>query len=377
MYRTPLIHTLGRLAAAIGILAALLLLLGGSRAAAAEERTAPYLTAAFANGPGAITLAWFHQGQGVYGFAIQLQEGEQWLDATQLDHTFVQHTLANLEPETWYTLRVCAVYGPAGDADRECSQPEVRVRTQAPEQTPSGGVNASMVPPSDIQLSAGADFVRVGWGQTGPYDRILVRLTDMFGNVDQRDVGNHPNGYLEFEGMLPGTEYHVILKGGNTGGPYGPWSADASIRTDLVKNGRSSFESVNVPGHFIRHRNSLGDLTPLSSDLDRADAAFIMRSGLSGVPGSVSFESVNFPGRYLRHQNYRLILSPAEATELFRQDASFSPRRPLSGTPGAVSFESVNLPGHFIRHQNFELWLANKDAGNTALFPGDVSFWQR
>lgn len=49
----------------------------------------------------------------------------------------------------------------------------------------------------------------------------------------------------------------------------------------------------------------------------------------------------------------------------------------LSGTPETVSFEAVNLSGHFIRHQNFELWLANKDAGNTSLFPQDVSYRQR
>jgi hypothetical protein len=33
-----------------------------------------------------------------------------------------------------------------------------------------------------------------------------------------------------------------------------------------------SFESVNYPNHFIRHRFFLGELTQVGSDLDRKDA---------------------------------------------------------------------------------------------------------
>lgn len=139
-------------------------------------------------------------------------------------------------------------------------------------------------------------------------------------------------------------------------------------------NVAASFESVNVGGHYIRHRFSLGEISRVSSDLDRADATWIVRPALSGTAGAVSFESVNYPDHFLRHENYRIKLSRRQDGDLFRKDASFHQRSALNGTPGAVGFESVNFPGHYIRHQNFELWLANKDAGNRALFPSDVSF---
>jgi hypothetical protein len=106
-----------------------------------------------------------------------------------------------------------------------------------------------------------------------------------------------------------------------------------------------SFESVNLPGHYIRHRNYLADLTTLGTDLDRTDATFILRPALSGAPGAVSFESTNFPGHFLRHESWRVKLNRNDNSDLFKKDASFHPRAPLSGAPGTVSFESVNYPG--------------------------------
>jgi hypothetical protein len=130
-----------------------------------------------------------------------------------------------------------------------------------------------------------------------------------------------------------------------------------------------SFESVNYPGRFIRHAFSLGELQPLSTPLDGADAAWVLVPGLAGG-NSVSFESVNYPGHYLRHQDYRLKLHGSDGSALFRQDASFIVRPGLAGS--GQSFESVNFPGHFIRHSNFNLWLAANDGSR--LFQEDASF---
>ena len=153
--------------------------------------------------------------------------------------------------------------------------------------------------------------------------------------------------------------------------------AGIAAADDVSLNMAVSFESVNQPGHYIRHRNFVGELTRVNRDLDRADATFILRPGLSGTPNAVSFEAVNHPGHFLHHEGYRIKLSRDDGSTLFRQNGSFIVRPGLSGTPGTVSFEAVNFPGHFIRHQNFELWLANKDAGNTTQFPQDVSFRER
>jgi hypothetical protein len=132
-----------------------------------------------------------------------------------------------------------------------------------------------------------------------------------------------------------------------------------------------SFESKNYPGRYIRHRAWLGEITPLWSDLDRHDATFIVRGGLTGAAGTVSFESANYPGHYLRHQGWRIKLAAPDGSQLFRQDATFTAReRPYD----EWRFESVNYPGHFIRHSAFQLWLNRSDG--SVLFDRD-STWHR
>jgi hypothetical protein len=133
----------------------------------------------------------------------------------------------------------------------------------------------------------------------------------------------------------------------------------------------SSFESLNYPQYYIRHRLSLGyiDKIVASDRLGRTDATFRVVSGLAGRCSS--FESVNYPGHFLRHQNYRLKLAPRAGDDLFKADATFCVKRGLFSS-GLLSFESLNLPGHYIRHSNFELWIARSD-GST-LFKQDATF---
>lgn len=116
-------------------------------------------------------------------------------------------------------------------------------------------------------------------------------------------------------------------------------------------------ESYNFPNRFIRHRNYLGELTPVESTLDRLDSSFRIVRGLAGT-GTISFESKNFPTYYLRHHHFRIKLHKLDSSPLFRQDASFKSRSglalglwnvPLDNTLN--SYESVNYPGFYIRHR--------------------------
>jgi hypothetical protein len=139
-----------------------------------------------------------------------------------------------------------------------------------------------------------------------------------------------------------------------------------------------SLLSSNYPDRAIRHRSYLGEITPISSNLDRQDSSFRVVRGLAGR--GISFESINFPGHYLRHQSYRIRLAPSENTPLYRNDATFTPRHGLSGVPGEVSYESVNYPGHYIRHCSFHLYIDNNSRGNQDcnatpnVFQADTSF---
>lgn len=134
-----------------------------------------------------------------------------------------------------------------------------------------------------------------------------------------------------------------------------------------------SLRSNNIANHFLRHRNSLAEISPIASDLDRKDATFRLVPGLAD--GSlISFESVNFPNHFLRHQNFELKLHIRGNDPLYRDDASF---RMISGLadPAGVSFESRNLPGHFLRHSNFRMFAAPSDGSE--LFRRDATFYLR
>jgi len=132
-----------------------------------------------------------------------------------------------------------------------------------------------------------------------------------------------------------------------------------------------SFQSVNYPDRFIRHRNFLGylDRVVATDKVARQDATFHIVPGLAGKCSS--FESINYPDHFLRHQDFRLKLAKREDTQLFKEDATFCL------VPGLLraqlrSFESVNFPGQYIRHFNFELWLNKPDGTET--FKKDATF---
>ncbi len=133
----------------------------------------------------------------------------------------------------------------------------------------------------------------------------------------------------------------------------------------------SSFRSWNHPDRYIRHRLFLGYIDPIvaSDKLGRRDATFRLVPGLAGK--CRSFESVNYPGHFLRHQNYRLKLAKQTDDQRFKEDSTFCVVPGLANSEGR-SFESVNFPKHYVRHSNFELWLVKSDGSE--LFKKDATF---
>jgi Alpha-L-arabinofuranosidase B (ABFB) domain len=153
-----------------------------------------------------------------------------------------------------------------------------------------------------------------------------------------------------------------------------------------------SFESVNIDNHFIRHQNSLGEITLIQPDsvVDREDATFSL-GNVPTIDRPVWFRPVNFPLHVLRHQDFRIKLhewnpplmpspplggrfSETPEQQLLREDATFIVRRGLADS-NAFSFESFNFPSHFIRHSDFHLFIAKND--NSDLFRKDATYRQR
>jgi GH43 family beta-xylosidase len=134
--------------------------------------------------------------------------------------------------------------------------------------------------------------------------------------------------------------------------------------------GAASLESVNYPGRYARHLNSLGQLEAVaaaSAAQVKLDATFTVVNGLAS-PSCYSFQTKG--GLFLRHRDYRLRVDANTGDATFRGDATFCA---VDGSvAGSVSLVSYNYPARRIRHRDFALWLdAYQD---TAAFRADSSF---
>ena len=89
-----------------------------------------------------------------------------------------------------------------------------------------------------------------------------------------------------------------------------------------------TFESLNSNGYYIAHQNSLGYIRKLDQSALVIEFLFKLVNGLDGQ--GISFESVNFPGRFIRHRtNNELWIDFKEDTELYRRDSTFKHKRYL------------------------------------------------
>lgn len=165
---------------------------------------------------------------------------------------------------------------------------------------------------------------------------------------------------------------------------------------DDLLNHWVKFQSFNYNTHYIRHKNFRAVIEPLETDLDHKDATFKVVEGLDPRTvkgsdatihgGAVSFESLNYPGHFLRHLNQKLELGkrPEDSTDLaqFARDATFIisdtiMSRQDSGYPnGCSSIVAINylvLPrDRWFRHRDFKVNVENPD--NSELFRKDATF---
>jgi hypothetical protein len=401
----------------------------------AEE--APVGVQSFPNAPGMVTVVWEHDGEDVFWFVVEQEDPFTFWVADIGKRAW---TITGLQPAHTYRYRICAVHLES----RSCSE-QTTVTTFPPPPDPPPVVppppEASPPLPAfvggfePVHLPGLMVRHRNGFGEVSTIGSDLDRADATFrihpigsGDLIRLEASNFPGQFLrhqDFRVKLHVDDGSDLFRQDSTfrvsrRGLYG-WTRLESVNFPghFVRHrnfelhvdpddgsplfaqdaawrrlppplrssptGAMSIQSDNVPGRFVRHRDSLGFITFVESDLDRHDASFVMRrallqpgEGALGMPRdvneiSVSLEAVNFPGHFLRHQDFRIKLHPDDGSLLFRQDASFmyNDGDCAEGNCG-FSLESVNLPGHFIRHSNFELFLAANDG--TDLFAHDASW---
>ena len=108
-------------------------------------------------------------------------------------------------------------------------------------------------------------------------------------------------------------------------------------------------QSFNYNTRYIRHQGFRARIDANVSPFE--DSQFRVVSGLADSSG-VSFESVNFPGRFLRHRNSEIWLDPNDGSAGFRAAATWYRRAGFANSSWS-SYESYNFPGQYMRHSGF------------------------
>jgi hypothetical protein len=105
---------------------------------------------------------------------------------------------------------------------------------------------------------------------------------------------------------------------------------DASfwVQPGLADPAGVTFQSVNFPHHYLRHQHRRLHLSHLgvfdTDDLLNHDATFMPRAGLTGGAGTVSYEALNMPGHFLRHRDFHLWVERNDGSDLVEADATFT-----------------------------------------------------
>jgi hypothetical protein len=113
-------------------------------------------------------------------------------------------------------------------------------------------------------------------------------------------------------------------------------------------------QSYNFQDRYVRHSNY--DVRIDANVSPAQDAQFRVVPGLANTTGYVSFESVNHPGHYLRHYAYDFVLAASDGSSTFAADATFKQVAGLADGSWS-SFQSYNFPDRYIRHYGYLLKL--------------------
>lgn len=113
--------------------------------------------------------------------------------------------------------------------------------------------------------------------------------------------------------------------------------------------------SYNLPENYLRHNNSNRVIIDSNfTTLPIEDSYFKLVPGINGNPNCVSFESINMPGYYMRHRDGEVWFDKYENSSLFKADASWIPRTGLANVSDQlmVSYEASNISNNYLRHQD-------------------------
>jgi hypothetical protein len=208
-------------ASLIGMLALICVFSGIGSVAAQDDEL---VVTPVSNAPGWITVYFQHLSpEGTLWYVVEREGG---VVSPPIGGPDGYWTDVNLQADTEYRYRACAI--------PETGQPSCS-EWKAERTMPAPGRPTGFEPPIITNLELTPDSIRVTWGRTGDYTKILARIDDDLGNHFQLDLQNRPNSSYTFVGLRSGALYRVILKGCafslNNG--CGPWSPDVFVTTPV------------------------------------------------------------------------------------------------------------------------------------------------
>ncbi|OAR00312.1 hypothetical protein LLEC1_01024 [Akanthomyces lecanii] len=129
---------------------------------------------------------------------------------------------------------------------------------------------------------------------------------------------------------------------------------------------------------YIAHDGATVDTEVVNSFSDgglKQRASWHVRTGL-GNSGCYSFESVDSPGHFIRHSNYQLMLDQSDNSKIFHEDATFCSQAGLNGQGNSI--RSWSYPTRYWRHYLSVGYIASNggphDFDSPNVFNDDVSF---
>ncbi|MDI6099534.1 AbfB domain-containing protein [Actinoplanes sp. NEAU-A12] len=138
----------------------------------------------------------------------------------------------------------------------------------------------------------------------------------------------------------------VITTGAKASATKSPSASPSPTPVTLVVGSTVALAVPALPDHLLRHYNFVARvdlITAASKPLDRLDAQFQVRAGRADS-SCVSLESVNYPGHFLRHRDSLLRLDRAGAPGSFDQDATFC----TVATAGGFALRSSTFPAYHL-----------------------------
>lgn len=203
----------------------------------------------------------------------------------------------------------------------------------------------------------------------------IIQWTDNGSDAQRWSINHMGSGYYKLANKASGLILDV--SGGSTAPNalivQNTDNGSTSQRWKIEQDNIVRLESKNIANTYIRHSNGRAQISPRDDfrTTPFQDSEWKIVPGLADS-SCVSFESVNKPGYFLRHRDGQVWLDVKSDTTLYKADATWKIKPGLADSTMS-SIESYNFAGQYMRHRDGLMWMTSI---STAIDKADATFRQ-